>query len=64
MGSGRGRVTPSSGTYLLEDFCLAPSLPRIKARWGRDRGLGGKGNTSRAGGDRKAARRAVPIKAC
>ena len=30
-------------------------FPLIKAGWGRDGGLGGKGNTSRADGDRKAA---------
>ena len=47
---------------------LGAMLPRIpdsslvKARWGRDGGLGGKGPPSRAGGDRKAARRAVPVR--
>lgn len=31
----------------------------VKVRWGRD---GGKGNASRAGGDRMAARRVVPVR--
>ena len=33
----------------------SPILPPVKARWGRDGGIGGKGNPFRAGGDRKAA---------
>ena len=36
------------------------SVPSEKARWGRDGGLGGKGNTSRASSDRRRPQ-AVPV---
>ena len=37
-----------------------PDFSPIKARWGKDGGLGGKGNTSRAGSDRRRPQ-AVPV---
>ena len=36
--------------FFAEGHLVFLSLPLIKARWGRDGGLGGKGNPSRAGG--------------
>ena len=36
--------------FFAEGHLVFLSLPLIKARWGRDGGLGGKGNPSRVGG--------------
>ena len=46
---------PYTRRLLLGRECLVSlTLPPVKARWGRE-------TRSRAGGDRKAARRAVPV---